>query len=420
MQGLLDSLPWLIAMGFLIGCSAFFSASEAALFYLRRADRRALATGTAAERAADRLLADPERLLSAVLFWNLVVNITYFAIATIVGLRLEKHPNAGRTGGVIFATVALLAIIFFSEMAPKSIAVLQARRLAGRIGIPLAAFVRMVDPVMPVLRAVSDISRRLFVPNLVQEKYLELEDLERAIDVSKEDDLIEHERSVLRNIVALSDIRVEEWMRPRSKLKTFRAPLSIPHLNGKIPPTGYALIAEENDDDIVKSVHLKTLGDFDPNHLEKHATNVMFTPWCASVSETFQQMLQQAVDVAVVVNELGETIGVLTRDNILDAILTDQPGRGERLLNRSPIRKTVDGFWEVDGLTNIRRLAREFNQELPASRHVTVGGVIQETLERFPSLGDQCEWGPFHFEVLQASNDTTILRMRLLETEEPS
>lgn len=420
MQGLLDSLPWLVAMGFLIGCSAFFSASEAALFFLRRADRRELSIGTPAQRAADRLLADPERLLSAVLFWNLVVNITYFAIVTIVGLRLEKHPAVGQTGGVVFATIALLAIIFFSEMVPKSIAVLQAHRLAGIVGIPLATFVSMIDPIMPWLRSVSDISRRLLLPGLKQEKYLELSDLEHAIEVSEDDDLIEQERTVLRNIVTLSDIRVEEWMRPRSKVTTFRTPVSIADLNGKIPPTGYVLIAKGNDDDIVSSVHLASLGDFDANHLEKHATNVVFAPWCSSVSETFQSMLQKAADVAVVVNELGETVGVITRDNIIYAVLTDQPGRGERLLNRSPIRKTADGVWEVDGLTNVRRLAREFDQDFPASRHVTVSGVIQETLERFPAEGDECSWGPFQFVVLAASPDSTLLKMTLIDREENS
>lgn len=418
MQGLLDSLPWLVAMVLLIGCSGFFSASEAALFYLRRADRRALANGTAAQRTAERLLKDPERLLSAVLFWNLVSNITYFAILSIVGLRLEKHPAVGPTGGVVFVTVAILAIIFFSEMVPKSIAVLSARWLAGIVGIPLATFVGLVDPIMPWLRSISEVSRRLFFPGLVTEKYLELSDLERAIEVSHDTDLVEQERTVLRNIVALSDIRVEEWMRPRRQLTTFQPPISTHDLKGKIPPTGYVLIAKGNDDDIVSSVHLPSLRDFDPNHLEQQATEVMFVPWCSSVSDAFQEILHRGCDVAVVVNELGETVGALTREHILDAVLTSRPERGVRLLNRATLRQVQDGIWEVDGVTNLRRLAREFVTELPASRHVTVSGVIQETLERLPVTGDVCEWGPFRFVVLHTNDDQTLLRMTLVDKED--
>ena len=233
MRGLLDNLPWLIAMVALIGCSGFFSASEAALFYLRREDRRALAVGSRAQRVAERLLHDPERLLSAVLFWNLVTNIAYFSIAAIVGIRLELHSPVGQAAGAVFATAALLTIVFCSEMVPKSIAVLSARRLAGLVGIPLAAAVRAVDPVMPMLRSVSDVSRRIIWPSLQPEPYLELADLERAIELSHDTEIMEQERSVLRNIVALSDIRVEEWMRPRRQLRTFKPPVAIQDLEGE-------------------------------------------------------------------------------------------------------------------------------------------------------------------------------------------
>lgn len=415
MQGLLDSLPWLIAMLLLIGCSAFFSGSEAALFYLRRGDRRILANGTPAQRAAARLLNDPERLLSAVLFWNLVVNIAYFSIATIVGLRLERHPSIGQTGGVAFATTALLTIIFLSEMVPKSIAVLRARSIAGFVGIPLATFVGIIDPIMPWLRSFSDASRRVILPNLVEESYLELNDLEQAIDVSNDVTLMEQERTVLHNIVALSDIRVEEWMRPRRRLTTFGAPVSMSDLSGHIPPTGYLLITGDGNDDIVQSVHVPSLVDFDVNHLEHQGTDVIFIPWCSPVSDAFQEMIQKSRDVAVIVNELGETVGVLTREHIVDAVLTDRPERGERLLNRVPLRQVQQGVWEVEGVTNLRRLAREFQADLPDSRHVTVGGIVQETLERLPRKNDECRWGPFYFVVLQADADRTLLRMTIAE-----
>ena len=136
---MLDYGLWLVAMGLLLVCSAFFSSSEAALFLLGSQDRRQFASGNRAQRAAARLLRDPDRLLTAVLFWNLVVNITYFAIAAITSLRLER---AGRTDYAgLFALGALLSIIFFSELLPKSLAVLQPRRLAAWLSLPLATTV---------------------------------------------------------------------------------------------------------------------------------------------------------------------------------------------------------------------------------------------------------------------------------------
>ena len=82
MDLLIHYASWLAAMALLLVCSAFFSASEAALFYLRRPERRLLAAGNPSQRIAAALLADPDRLLTAVLFWNLLVNLAYFAVAS--------------------------------------------------------------------------------------------------------------------------------------------------------------------------------------------------------------------------------------------------------------------------------------------------------------------------------------------------
>ena len=103
MDSLLQLLPMLAAMVVLMACSGFFSASEAALFYLSPRDRRGMTSGTPGEQAATNLLQDPDRLLSAVLFWNLVINVAYFAIASVCSIRLERDPSLGNSGAVIFA-----------------------------------------------------------------------------------------------------------------------------------------------------------------------------------------------------------------------------------------------------------------------------------------------------------------------------
>ncbi|HLA84955.1 MAG TPA: transporter associated domain-containing protein, partial [Thermoguttaceae bacterium] len=95
----------------------------------------------------------------------------------------------------------------------------------------------------------------------------------------------------------------------------------------------------------------------------------------------------------------GETIGALTFDDILDTIFTRRPSRSQRLWKRMPIRLVSPGVWRVTGLTSLRRLTRHFDVPRPPSESLTVAGVIQEVLERFPEPGDACRWGPFRFEV---------------------
>jgi CBS domain containing-hemolysin-like protein len=113
--------------------------------------------------------------------------------------------------------------------------------------------------------------------------------------------------------------------------------------------------------------------------------------------------------VAAAVNEFGETIGVLTSDDILDTIFSPTSSRSERLLKRMPIRQVGPGTWHVTGMTSLRRLVRQFHCERPESKSVTVAGVIQEVLERLPEPGDRCRWGKFQFRVLEAPDSGQLL-----------
>lgn len=411
-----DNLPWLITMVFLIACSAFFSASEAALFSLRSPDRRNMAAGTTGERLAERLLRNPDRLLSAVLFWNLLVNILYFAIATMVGTRWEGNP----TFGVMFAVGSLIAIIFFSEMVPKSVGVLSARSAAGLVGVPLTMAVRVVDPVMPGLRTVNLLSRRLIWPGLEEQPHLESSDLERAIELSQSDSERDRvEKILLHNIVQLSDLQAQEWMRPRNVISAFRPPVRVSDIREKEIRSGYLLVTGEDGDEITKALDLSELSNAGMKRLDRLARPVAYVPWCSSIGDTLETLQREMAQVASVVNERGETVGIITLRDIFDAILTEDPKRGEQLLNRKPIVDLGNGTWQVDGMTNVRQLHQLTDAEFPHSRNVTLGGVVQETLEHLPKLGDTCDWGPFAIEVLSVDDNSDLqLSVSLRESSE--
>ena len=406
-QLVIEYAPWLTAMLVLMFFSAFFSSSEAAFFYLRRADRRRLASGNRADRIAVELLGEPDRLLTAVLFWNLVVNLAYFTIASIISLELEETRPT--TAGV-FAVGALLSMIVFSEMLPKTLAVLKPRALARLAGIPMTAMVRVVEPALPIFRTANLLSRRLLWPRFRAEPYLRVGDLERAVKLSTSDAaLLEQEQKVLQNIVLLSEIRVDELMRPRTRFLSFRPPVSLANLEGRMPPSGYMLVTESDSDDVAAAITLRNLSSIPTGHLEDHAEAVVYVPWCTTVANALETMRRKGHQVAAVVNEFGETIGILTFDDILDTIFSYTASRSERLLQREPIRRVAPRTWHVTGMTSLRRLVRHFDVERPPSKSLTVAGVVQETLERLPRSGDQCRWGPFRLKVLDVSDRGQLL-----------
>lgn len=392
----------LVAMAVLICFSAFFSGSEAALFYLQRADRFAFRAGNAAQRMAAALLERPERLLMAVLFWNLIINITYFAVASIIEIQLDNSGRRATAG--LFGVVTLLAIIFFSEMLPKSLAVLYPRIFAALVSIPLAVAMRLLTPALPVIRAANLVSRRLIWPRFSAEPYLELKDLERAVALSVPDArLLEQEHQTLRRIIALSETRVEELMRPRTQCHAYRPPVTVDRLHSGLPPSGYLLVTDARGDEIVSAVPIRSMPDLSSPHLERYAEQLLYVPWCATVDVAFDEMHRRDREVAAVVDEHGTTIGIVTLDDVLETIFSGRGGRSERLLKRSAIRATTPGVWQVTGMTSLRRLARYFDVTLPESKSITVAGVLQEVLQRVPVTGDQCQWGPFRMRILETA-----------------
>lgn len=406
-----QQIPWLVAMGVLVGGSAFFSCSEAALFLLSPQDRHAFASGSRTERIAADLLLLPERLLSTVLFCNLLVNLAFFSISSILSIHLQKEGHTTAAG--VVAVGSFLVVILVGEMLPKCLAVMKPRLIAALVAVPMSAMARMLDPIMPLFNTTVLLSRRLLWPRLAEEPYLEVADLERAVELSTTDAaLLEQEKTVLQNIVALSEMRVDEIMRPRMRFRAFRPPVGLADLEGRVPASGYVLVSEPESEEVAAAIPLDTMAYLPREHLEYYAEDVIYVPWSTTAAEAFDRMRERERSVAAVVNEFGETIGILTLDDVLDTVFRQEASRSQRLFRQSPIEPDGDGAWLVTGMTTLRRLSRQFDLTLPHTTAVTMAGVVQEVLERLPLAGDRCRWGPFALEVLTAP-DHGQLRVRL-------
>jgi len=393
--------PLLFAMLLLGAGSGFFSCSEAALFSLKADDRRALKNGSTAQRIAIGLLDQPNRLLTAILFWNLMINIVYFALASTIGIQLEKQDR--RTEAGLVAIVSLLAIILLSEMIPKTVGVLLPRLVTSWISLPLAASVRLFDPVAPAFSAVNRALRRLLLPGFRAEPYLEISDLEKAITVSTTDEeLAAQERTTLQNIVLLADLRAEELMRPRTQYQSFRPPVSLADLGGELTRSGYLLVTELDSDEITDAIALKHMPTIPRQHLEKFAQPVVYVPWCASAAVVFDKLRAHECEVAAIINELGETIGIVTLEDLLQTVFEDEASRSSRLLETTPIGRLGDNLWRVTGMTSLRRLGRKFDMTLPPCKSTTVAGIVQEVLGRLPVEGETVHWHVFRFLVIEA------------------
>ena len=386
--------------------SALFSGSEAALFSLNHRSRRSLRRAGIGGRVASRLLQEPERLLSAILFWNLLINMTYFAIAAIVGGKLESDPQIGSSVAVTFTVISLLTIIFFSEMLPKSLAVLAPMRMSVIVGPPLSMAVRLVSPLLPLVSVTNLVASRLIWPNFRPEPEIDLADIERAIELGTDDAaLLQRERIVLRGLVEMAETRVNELMRPRNKLWMCEG-----------PPDGAAIFERSSGQripvdhrphgSVVQAVGPRMLRPSQLDELSAAAEPVIYTPWSALVSQVLDQLNEEDRAVAIVVDEFGEMVGAVSIDDILRRVLA--PDENESDQGESSIQQPDVGQYRVTGRVSVRSLAKRLGIEVAGEGFTTVAGFIQRHNERLPRVGDTARMDRFLLTVLEDQGDDEL------------
>lgn len=323
-------VPWLIPMLLLLITSGLMSGSEAALFSLRGRELKQMEKGNRGAKLAAKLLGHPEDLLSGILFWNLLVNLTYFTLVGIVGAQLEASQQAGAGVAVSFTVINLLIVIFFSEMLPKSIAVLAPQRIAMLCSIPIAIALKVVQPALPIVRGVNLVALRLIWPGFSPEPEIDLDAIGRAIDLGTGDTVLAmREQTALKNLVQLAELRADQCMRPRSTLPVYAPPITAEELRqafadwseGAVGP-GYLLVLQPGGDHIVGSLNIDHMRPSQIEHPTEAIEPVCYVPWSSSVSKVLDLLQRQRLSVAIVVNEFGDTIGMLSTEDIVHQILT--------------------------------------------------------------------------------------------------
>ncbi|MCP4508918.1 MAG: DUF21 domain-containing protein, partial [Fuerstiella sp.] len=312
-------LPGTFLMLALMTCSALFSASETAFFFLSRDQIRRFTIGNGRQRMVAALMADPDGLLTAVLFWNLLINLAYFSVGIVVVQRLSSDGFTFVAG--VLSILNLMGMIIVGEVLPKSTAVVFRETIASVASWPLAAAVAVLDPVIPSLGKIARILRRSFWPHVRHEPHLQPEDLEKAIDASATftTELLDIEQQVLHNILDLNEQAVEEVMRPRNLSVAVAPEDTLQSLSvASIANTDYLLIKEPDSEIFTRAVALaRVTGRADMTFAEL-AEPVVYVPWCASLAYVLAELRNRYSSVAVVVHEHGEIVGTVSYEDLLE------------------------------------------------------------------------------------------------------
>jgi Mg2+/Co2+ transporter CorB len=415
---------WLIIAA-VLAClllSFFFAGSETALIASSRARMLRLEhQGSREAGVVNRLMAMRERLIGALLLGNNAVNIAASSLATSVLLMWFGDV------GVIYATVVMtILVVVFAEVLPKTIAINAPDRMSLLVAQPMLWIVRLLGPVLMAIETLVRWILRLFGVRIGQNQPIlsAHEELRGAVDLLHHEERVEKlDRDMFGGVLDLRELTVSDVMLHRTKMITICADESPEDIVRAVlaAPVTRLPLWRGSPENIVGILHSKDLlraiqaakGDLSKIDIETIALPAWFVPDVRPLSEQLKAFRRRKTHFALVVDEYGEVMGLVTLEDILEEIVGDISD--EHDIAVSGVRPQADGSVSVDGSVPIRDLNRAMEWNLPDAEATTIAGLVIHESRSIPEPGQSFIFHGFRFEVLRrARNRITALRITRL------
>lgn len=425
----MDALDWLVLLAILIclGLSFFFSGSETALTAFSRA--RMLRMEKAGNRRAavvNRLLTARERLIGGILLGNNAANIAASSLAT--GLMLMWFGDVG----VVYATFAMTVIVVvFSEVLPKTIAINAPERIALLVARPVDWVVKILGPVLIFVERFVRWLLACFGLRIGESQPIlsAREELRGAVDLLHRDGTVEkHDRDMVGGVLDLRELQVSDVMIHRTEIITVCAddgPEDVVKAILAAPVTRIPLWSR-TPDNFVGILHVRDLlvaiqengGQLSKIDVVSLSRPPWFVPTLRPLTEQLKAFRRRKTPLALVVDEYGEVMGLVTLEDIIEEIVGDITD--EHDVNLPGVWPQPDGSVHVEGSVPIRDLNRAMEWNLPDEQATTIAGLVIHEARSIPDVGQTFTFYGFRFGVLlKDRNRITSLRITPLSKVAP-
>ena len=415
MLGLWLTLFFVLA---LLAISALFSGSETALTAASKARMHALSkAGNKRALIVSKLISDLEGLIGAILLGNNLVNILASSLATSVLIILFGDV------GVVYATLAMTAlIVIFAEVLPKTYAISNPDRVALNAAPVLRVLVLVLAPITGAIQFIVRTTLKLFNISIENTQVLSAhEELRGAIDLHHhEGGVVKRDRDMLGGILDLQELEVSEIMVHRKSMGMIDAGQANETIVQQVLDSPHTRIPlwKDDPDNIVGVVHAKDLlravaaaqGKFDSIDIMSIANKPWFVPETTAVRAQLNAFLRQKSHFALVVDEYGALMGLLTLEDILEEIVGDIADEHDVAV--PSMRSHADGSISVDGAVTIRDLNRALDWALPDGEATTIAGLVIHEAQTIPEVGQKFTFHGVRFEILSRQrNQITALKI---------
>ena len=399
---LLNYLPQILFMLFLLCFSAFFSATETAFFSLTREEiNRFGKSSSKSERLVHALLKTPKHLLTTILLGNMLANIGFYCAS--YGFAQEIAAESPYSAIWVAGTVcvcSLLTIIIMGEVIPKNIAVKIPDQYSRWAAMPIYLFDKLFLPFRIILTSIINSISRVFDKGGGDEKCVTIDELKMLVEFSEKQGIVDQEeRSMIHGILDFKRAQIKEIMLPRVDMNLFDIADPVQELIELARETKETKfpIYEETPDNIIGMVHAKDIFLNPDVQLKDILKPVQFVPEPKSIEGLLRQFRREGSQLAIVVDEHGGTAGLITLEDIIEEIVGEIQDEHEK--PRETINKIDENKYLISGNLSLRDWSDTFGVEIEPMGVDTIGGLVIALLEHIPQKGDSVKYEDYIFTV---------------------
>ncbi len=413
----------IVILVFLITMSAYFSATETAFSTCNKTRLKSMADDGNKRAALALTLAEKyDRLLSTILIGNNIVNIAATSIATVLFVHI-----LGDKGATVSTIVLTVVVLIFGEITPKSIAKDRPESFAMFSAPLIRFFMILLAPLNALFSLWKRLINRLFKP--ADNGGMSQEELKILVEEARKDGGIdESEGDLLHNALAFSDREAKDILTHRVDLTAVEVDEPKTEIAKAFAESRFSRLPvyEEDIDHIVGVLHQKdfyTPEGITDKPIREIMTRPVFVLETEQIGSLLQTMQKEKSHFAVVLDELGGTVGIVSMEDILEELVGDIWDEHDEVIE--PIRRLSDDTWQVDGDSAVADFLDETGCPKPEdSEAVTMSGFVAERLGKIPDDGDRFTYENWEFTVSETVNHRaakiTVKRLPAPDPEEES
>ena len=368
--------------------SGFFSGAEIAFFSITESRLQTMVEeGRRAAHRAQRLKQNPQRLLSTILIGNNVVNLTAAALVSIVAFQFF-----GSEGVAVATGLLTMVVLLFGEIIPKTLCAKHSDVAVQLFAHPIYWIERLFSPILfllePLILKLTG-GRGLTVPFMTEEELMIMLEAGGNAGVLEKDEV-----KMIKNVVEFTDLKAEDVMTPRIYMFGLDGNLSLGTAKEQLFTSKYSRIPihDGNLDNVTGILYrnhaLRELAQGNQDStLKELARTPLFIPGAKPADDLLKQFQQQKRHIAMVVNEFGEVMGLVTTEDLLEEVvgeILDETDITEEFIKRLTKNKIL-----VNGRTEVRKINEFLKVDLDDEDQNTISGLIQQQLGHIPSVGEE-------------------------------